>query len=424
MLRAVLLYAVSTGLSRGVGLLCLPLLTKSLSLGDYGWYGLVQTGVLLGAPLLSLNGAAAVLREGADDEVRAIAVLARFLGITIAIGGSASIVAYTVAPASAGWITVGVLVAVSEALHQLAQSALRALDHGVAYLVFSVLKVVGYVLFLMWAQGEVVGLTEILVGQASWYSLLGVVTIAALLTRSRRAPTPPLRELLVYTLPLIPHLVAQWVMSGSDRFVVLALLGEESAGLYNLTYTLALPVMLLNSGLAMVIPQHVIRNYPAWQEGGVRRRILRTYSLAVTAGVMLLLAALELDRRHFHLVRYYDPSIPLFVAIIATGLYFLGIYYLFGNYYVYHRRTGALAIQTLITAVVHLPLTWLLVEGFGLLGAAISTAITYAVYLALVIYGARQLEGALGRSVWREAALAGPVATVLIAAGWLLGQSW
>ena len=63
----IIFYALSTAISRGYVLLFFPFLTLLLSLENFGIWNLVIIVSNLLAPILSLNGAASILREGSEN---------------------------------------------------------------------------------------------------------------------------------------------------------------------------------------------------------------------------------------------------------------------------------------------------------------------------------------------------------------------
>ena len=64
MVKSTLFYGITTGINKGAPLLLMPFLISVLSISEFGIYSLAQTLISLLTPVISLNGGAAILREG------------------------------------------------------------------------------------------------------------------------------------------------------------------------------------------------------------------------------------------------------------------------------------------------------------------------------------------------------------------------
>ncbi|MDZ4684908.1 MAG: polysaccharide biosynthesis C-terminal domain-containing protein [Planctomycetaceae bacterium] len=393
----ILLYGITNGLSRGVALLYTPLLSGWLGLDDFGLFVLVQTGGQVLVGLLSLNGGTAVLREGAIDQKLGIRVFLQFAAVTMLLGTGLYLVTRTLDATRLQWLSFLVAIGLSESLQNLAATWLRSRDANAWFIGSALTKAVCTLLLVLWARHQNWGLRELFQGQLLIGAVLVGIPVAAAAALQRRdrntaVVMPAFCGLLAYSLPLIPHSIGQWVISGSDRFVIKWIHGDAAVGVYSLAYTAGMVVLILNTGLGMVLPQEIVRHYEEWKTGPRRRQLIVVYSIATVAVLGLMFTALELDCRYFHMTGCNDPSLPLMVGLIGAGLYCHGLYYIYGNFYFYHRATGQLAVQTVAAAMVNVALTLLLVPWLGPLGAAISTLVTYLVYLGAVVFGLRKLE--------------------------------
>ncbi|HUQ72049.1 MAG TPA: oligosaccharide flippase family protein [Planctomycetaceae bacterium] len=393
----VLLYGLVTGLSRGAALLYTPLLSGWLGLEDYGLFALVQTGSQVLVGLVSLNGGAAVLREGTADRKHGLAIFLQFSWAALLIGGTLALVSTPFDTTRCQWWTSLVLLGVLESLQNLGASWLRSRDADRWFIGMALFKSAATLGLILWARDQSWTLPQLLQGQIALGVVLAFAPLAAagllwLRQRTSAVAMPTFTSLLAYTLPLVPHAVGQWVIGGSSRFVIKWIDGDAAVGLYSLAYTAGMVVLILNTGLGMVLPQEIVRHYEDWKTGPRRRQLIGAYSVASLIVLGLAFAALELDRRWLHLTGCDDPTLPLMVGLIGTGLYCHGLYYIYGNFYFYHRATGQLAVQTIAAAIVNVALTLALVPILGPLGAAIATLVTYLAYLAFVILGLRKLE--------------------------------
>src|SRR5690606_16894325 len=78
-----ILYAVSTGLNRGVLLLVFPILLSFLSVDDYGIFVLTFTVSQMLIPFITISGTTAIIREGALNHSNGSYLLEKFIVISV-----------------------------------------------------------------------------------------------------------------------------------------------------------------------------------------------------------------------------------------------------------------------------------------------------------------------------------------------------
>jgi O-antigen/teichoic acid export membrane protein len=424
LLKSVSVYGASTGLMRGAPLLYLPLLTATLPLADFGLYSLAQAVALLLVPVLSLNGAAAVEREGSEDAHAGDILAGAFLMIVCGLTLVSAAAVFLADDSRGDWLVFATLLGGLEAVHLLFLTLLRLRNHEALYAGFALVRVLGMVALL--SAGLLAGwdLRAVLLAQTLWYATLVVGIIVWLRPRASRAMISATHAVLPYTLPLVPHSAAQWAMSSADRVFVKMMIGEEALGIYAIGYTIASVLMLLNSGIALALPPIMFRNYAVWIARSQRQKFLYAYSAATVCIGLGMVALLELDRRFMHLIGTYDAVIPALVGCVTAGLYVLGVYLLFTNVLAFRRKTARLAIVTAVAALLNAVLTVVLLATVGVIGAAISTLLTYAAYLLLVMRAAHNVEPDLDRFNARAAVVMAASASVLVAAGVFQASSW
>jgi O-antigen/teichoic acid export membrane protein len=90
---------------------------------------------------------------------------------------------------------------------------------------------------------------------------------------------------------------------------------------------------------------------------------------AVVALVMPWLAGVLLDPRF--------AESGQFVAWLALGFLFSGMYYMVTNYIFFAQRTAWLAVVTISVALLNIPITYALISVNGAVGAAQASAISF-----------------------------------------------
>ncbi len=261
---------------------------------------------------------------------------------------------------------------------------------------------------------------------------LAVLALAVGFSTSRpRLAWGELRPMLIFGLPVLPHMMAQWILSWSDRWLLERLVGLEAVAVYHLAYLPGLGVLLLGGALNRAWYPVLYRELEAldqaeaqpgaplfsaaaspptapttavgrasWGKIEDQATAFLAATAAMGAGVALwsgeLLRALP--------ARGYDASYDL-VAFTVAGATCALLYLLPHNLLYHHRRTGRIPWLTAAAAGLNIALNLALIPSLGALGAALATVAAYGL-LALMFWwaagrvsrvpaGPRRLLGAL-----------------------------
>lgn len=398
------LLSLASILQQGIGFFLLPVYTRYLSPEDYGHIEVLMVSVFLALMVVGQGLPPAVLRSltyvYADDERRAKVAAGTALS-WIAVTGAAftALVALLSRPLSfaamgsadhAELVVIGGFLVASGAFISVASSILLAAQRvslavGVGLAQFVVKLALNIVLIvvlqvgfegIIWSQlaGEVVGLAGV-----AWM-VRGRVRYGLDLGE--------LRPLLRYGMPLIGSAVGQQALLVSDRYVLRFLRPGAELGLYAVAnkFSSAFFIIVLTPLFRMweVNSLELVND----REGA--NRISRLASLYMVLGTLMVLGAIWLGEPVLTVIL---P--PEFIAAeAAVGILIGGsVFYGLGEVFKVGMRAagagGRQAIAAAGAAVINLPLTFLLVQPLGFVGAAIATAISFAAYAGLNAWAAR-----------------------------------
>lgn len=181
--------------------------------------------------------------------------------------------------------------------------------------------------------------------------------------------------------------VAQYELQVGDRFIMSATRPLSDVGVYTATYALVdlagrfMPAIVLG----VVRP----RVYRAWDADRPDRAFGLVVALAAVLGWLVAASVTVLVTLSLVIPRLpVEPGLagPIglgFACFVAAGT--LGLVYSAAT------RQGRLAIHSTIAALVNIGLNVALIPGLGPLGAALATAVSYAVLLVAQVGGLRDL---------------------------------
>jgi O-antigen/teichoic acid export membrane protein len=248
----------------------------------------------------------------------------------------------------------------------------------------AVVGVVAVVGFDVGVEGVVLG---ILVG-AALAAVYGLAVARRYLLG--RFSTPELRKMLSYGLPLLPAAVALWGLNFVDR-VMLAKLGSLSdTGEYAVANRFAFVLMFAVTAFATAFGPFQLA---LWKEDVELEKRVRDHTLTyltvalVSVGVVLAVFAREI-------VAVVAPSFDeayrvVGLLLMAVALWGIANLVLFGIGLM--RRTGYVALFTLLAAAGNIALNAMLIPAWGIVGAALANLAGYALLVVLYYRKSQQL---------------------------------
>lgn len=384
MVKSTLFYGITTGINKGAPLLLMPFLISVLSISEFGIYSLAQTLISLLTPVISLNGGAAILREGLANRNSIKYLLFKFGTITILLTLVLAFILYFLDSSSSQWLFFAIIIGGFEAIGLLVRSSFRALEDHLNYFLLTLFKTIGFLGVIYYVSTNNLGLRDIFYYQFLMVVVLMTCYFIYVSTQLKYLKIITVSATLVYCLPLIPNGISQWILSGSDRFILKFISGEEAVGIYSLGYTVAMVLMLINSGISLALPQGLIKHYDKWKDGVLLLKYFKIYTIISLVLLIFIDLFIWLDEAYFNILKYHTVQMNWLVGIVFAGLYTLGAYYFYSVILFYHKLTKVIATQTMKVAVINILLTIGLVYLMGTIGAAIATLIAYLCYYLMV----------------------------------------
>ena len=205
--------------------------------------------------------------------------------------------------------------------------------------------------------------------------------------RPRELNGPLLKELLKFSIPYIPLTLMWTITSVSDRFVILATMGDNATainGLYAAAYKL--PTLITIAGGIFI---------KAWQMSSVAERdpeerasffglVYKNYLSFLFMGGACLIAlakvftSLLLNESYFSSWEY--------VPLLVMAMIFSAFSEFLGSVYFVHKRSLRSLITASAGAIVNIILNFAMIPIIGATGAAIATVICYALVFVIRLF--------------------------------------
>jgi O-antigen/teichoic acid export membrane protein len=422
--RHSLVYGAGTLIGRAVGFLMVPFYTHFLSPADYGVLELLDLTTFFLSTVVGLGLSGAIVRffydfqdEGQRHEVVSTAVL-----FGIAVLGGAYLILQPLCPVLSNslfdtpvyssYFHIIFASLCFDTTAELGISYIRAKQQSVVATAFSLARLVASltlnVYFIVVHGMGVYGiLFSSLISSLALAVVLTVITLREVGLGFSRAK---LGAMVRYSLPLIPMSLGMFVLNFSDRFFLQHYASLTEVGIYSLGYKFGMA-----SGVLVTSPFLLFWGAYAYEvvERPNGRELVARLQVYFTA--VLLASTLAIAMLAEPIVRFMSP--PQYwraahvIPIVGLGYVLLGLSYFFRVGLQYTKRTKFLGYAVGASALLNLPLNFILIPRFHAMGAAWATLLSFVV-LSLVTCQVAQRNFVIPYEYTRLAKLLGAGAIV------------
>lgn len=383
-----LLMGLGTFSSKILVFLLMPLYTRVLSTADYGTVDLLVQMSNLMLPLVSAGILNAIIRFGLDRSSEKSDVFTT--GLLVIFGGFAVFLLFSPllsrVSATTGYTQLIYLYVLTSLLRSLCSQFVRAQERVRLYAldgVMATMTVIGFnALFLVvWRLG-ITGYMLATVA-SDFCSALFLFLYGRLwrFIRLRRGMGRLSREMIRYSVPLIPTTVFWWITNVSNRFIVTEMLGAGYNGLYAASYKVPTVVNLVSNIFI-----------EAWQmsavtdgEGKGRGEFFSNVLGAFQAVVFLCASGLILFSKFIMWLLVAESFYPAweYVPILVMATAFSCLVSFLGSVYMVEKRSVLSLLTTMVGAGLNVLLSFILIPFFGVNGAAFAMFASYFIVFLL-----------------------------------------
>ena len=410
LLRGSLLYTLGNMLPRLGAFLLLPIYTAAMAPADFGVFSLMLSlsGLLAIVYRLGLDGALLRIHFDIDPSRRPSLYLTLTTVTLAAVVALSALFAAVGAPVfgsifpGVSFVPFGILalaITATSAFQYVPSALFRATERPGRFLAFGLSAFgVGLVATLFFLIVVPLGAVGALLGQlATGMAVVAVTVVILVRVRRPRFDRALAHDGLAFGLPLVPHGMAAWVLSLSDRWLiglfllVPAIQAQAAIGIYSFGYVIAQVVSLVAMSFnAAWVPFFFARGDE--ERGPQILTEMTTLSMAGLSVLAVAIAAfapeitrlLAVDRWGPQALVAADVMQVVAVAFLAHGLYFMVVSAVF-----LRRRTRGLPLITLAAGFVNVGANAVLIPRLGIVGAAWSTLAGYVVLAGITWWYAR-----------------------------------
>lgn len=386
------------------GLFLLPLFTKNLSTSDYGVWALILVTISILQPFILLGLQDSILRFLAPQtKEKIVQGVITVIIIVICTGTIASVIIFFSSdfianiilkePSTSYLIKIVIPFLIIDSVNAIILSSFR---------VFGLIKNYAIVLISKTSL-EIILLTFFILSGFGLFGAILSLTIAAvifliimlILIFSYAGFAKPdfllARPYLLFSLPLIPITLAQFVIEISDRYVVGFFMGASKVGIYSAAYNIGVIPLVLSTYLVYMLKPTIYAFYDTGMVDKARTylsyswKYLLTLSIPSAFGLSILARPLLVNMTT---VKYTSDGVYI-IPIVVTGIVFFGMEQIFAVSLLIFKRRKIFVIAFVSGALTNFLLNIVLVPRYGIIAAAVTTLIAYIILAIIIGYSSR-----------------------------------
>lgn len=385
------IYAVGNLGAKAITFLMVPLYTYFVTQpADYGYYDICLTAIFLVMPFLTLqlrDGAFRFLLDVTADEERTkiVSMVYRTLGVTILISIVITLVVDSVFHINYLWLTLALLIVMS--IQEVVSQVFRGLGNTKAFVAIGMLSAFGIGIFSV-AFVAMMGMGIKGIFLANILARLIAIAVVEFRVRTLRkffsltvSVRGILRDILKYSIPLLPGSLCWWLTGSSDRWFIQGFLGFEANGVY--AVAVRFTSILFTLGIIY---------YQAWQETAIMQynssdrdkffsKMLNSYVYVLA--LLLIAFSFLLKINYGWLVDGNYAASKWYIYPMSVSTAFFAISAFFDMGYQCAKDTKRTLPAIILAAMVNVGLNFILVKHLGVWGAIVTSIVTY---LVLVVY--------------------------------------
>lgn len=222
--------------------------------------------------------------------------------------------------------------------------------------------------------GRVIGLDFV-------YLLVAVRLIVWMFVGRRpKFKTKYVKTTLAFTIPIIPHLLSQMVLTQCDLVMISYFCGSSKSGIYSMGHTVGF--------LALTVMSQIMASWSPWvyrrMEDKEFKTIFDNSKLIVLVGAYISIGLLTISTEliKIFLTDVYSPCIYI-VPTLVVAMFFQFIYIFVYDFQFFNKKAKSIAASSIVAAIFNLITNYIFIPKFGFLAAGFTTLASYFVLLMI-----------------------------------------
>lgn len=386
LVRNSLTFAIGNFGSKFISILLVPLYTYVLSSADYGKIDLVITTTNLVLPIFFLSITEAILRFSIDDTNNLKNTLSSGLLLTFVLSVIAGIfypfIIQLIPNVDIRMFKYLLIILVLQQCQSLISQFTRArgevLTYSINGILFTLITVLFNIVFLVILKLGIDGyFYSIIIANLFSIVFLSIKMRIINYIEFKSVTSLHLKEMLRYSIPLIPNMVMWWVVNSSTRYFILYFNGTSENGLYAVASKLPALITMLAAIFSQAWQLSSVEEYKSKDRETFFSKTFTVYSMLMmisSSALLIFLKPIMLIFIESSYFRSWTFVPPLVLAAVYSS--FAGF---IGTTYTAAKKTSGIFYSSIAGGIISILVSYFLIPTYGGVGAGISSLIGFVV---------------------------------------------
>lgn len=388
------IYMISSFGSKALSFLIIPLYTYYLSTAEYGTYDTIVSLVNVLAPMCMLcihEGLLRWLLKSDDENSDVIGTGISIYALSILLS---DIIVYFILHIR-GWeytvvfvvlITVSSLQSVMQFIARgLKKNKVFALSGAIYTFVMLILNVIIVIVFRFGISGMLYSMSIAhLVASIYIFSLCKNELLKLRIKTNKKL----YKDMVSYSVMLVPNRISWWVMNASDRLMLTNMIGSSFTGIYSVACKFPTILSVFHSIFYQAWQEQAVLEFDSEMRDKYYSKIFQRYAGLLFGAILCMIPVSKI-----YVLLFMEESYKTayyYIGILFIGSIFSAFSEFYGTAYISAKETKQAMITTSLGAIINVAINFFFIKRIGIWAACISTAVAYLVLWIVRLFQTRK----------------------------------
>ncbi len=395
LLKNTIIFSIGNFGSKIINFFLVPLYTNILTTSEYGTVDLMTVLTTVLVPIITLNISEAVMRFSMDKDSKKenILVIGIIIAVIAAIISLLLIPIFNIFNITSDYSTLLSLYILTFEASTILLCYIRGIEKLLDYSIISIVQTAIIAIL------NILFLTKFNMGIRGYilaYIIAYIITVILCLIRGNvkdsikesKINKTLFKEMLKYSILLIPNSLMWWIMDSLDRVMVTSMINVSANGVYAVSYKIPAILTTLTSIFNQAWMFSAVREKDSQDKNEYTTKVFMGLSVCVTTITILLFIILKPLLKIYVGESFFDAWKYVPPLLVGSSVLTLGTF--LSNEYTAHKDSKGFLYSSLIGAIANLILNYLLIPKLGVLGAAIATCVSYIIVFFFRIFDTKK----------------------------------
>lgn len=198
-----------------------------------------------------------------------------------------------------------------------------------------------------------------------------------------------IKKMLIVGAPISFAYLIDVILNSADRLMIASFLSSRDLGFYGIALTFSSEmILLLPNTISYVVYPRILEQYGKFQNYPSLVGLFHSSTHVISVLVSVLIGVIYVVVEYFlaYLLPRYIESLPV-VRVLVFSTYFISINQIAVRVLITTNKTKALIFFQMIAIIINIFLNYIMIiNGYGIVGVSVATAISYFTYSILVTH--------------------------------------